>query len=143
MSMTTTEILQRMISEGGQIAVLRGPTPKYKELISVCRGDGVAGGTLSREILNDRIEANLVEQDGRENECKLAIFKLTDHGSKKAAGSRLEKYLKAKLISLGYRWPEHLEAKSIAWLEAEISAIGCRRGRQQRPPYSQFLETQR
>ena len=53
MSMTAAEILQKMISEGSQIAVLRGPTPEYKELISVCRGDGVAACTLSREILNE------------------------------------------------------------------------------------------
>ena len=70
-----------------------------------------------------RIEANLVKQDGPENESKVTVFRLTDHGSKKAAGSRLENYLKAKLVCLGYPWPENLEAKSIAWLEAEISVI--------------------
>ena len=32
MSMTAAEILQKMISEGSHIAVLRGPTPEYKEL---------------------------------------------------------------------------------------------------------------
>jgi hypothetical protein len=27
---------------------------------------------------------------------------------------------KAKLIALGYPWPEHLEDKSLSWLEQEI-----------------------
>lgn len=31
--------------------------------------------------------------------------------------------LKAELLSLGYPWPEHLEDKSLEWLEAEIKAI--------------------
>jgi hypothetical protein len=66
------------------------------------------------------VEANLVKQDG-EDETKV-IFKLTDYG-REAAKTPLEQYLKAKLISLGYPWPENLEAKSIAWLEAETRAI--------------------
>jgi hypothetical protein len=31
--------------------------------------------------------------------------------------------LKAELVTLGYPWPDHLEGKSKAWLEAEIRAI--------------------
>jgi hypothetical protein len=31
--------------------------------------------------------------------------------------------LKAQLVTLGYPWPDHLEDKSKAWLEAEIRAI--------------------
>lgn len=109
-----------MASVGGRIAVLRRPTFKYKEHIAVCRADGLAIGILTREILDDLIEANLVEHAG-EDESK-AIFKLTDYG-KEAAKMPLEKYLRAKLISLGYPWPDNLEAKSVAWLEAEIRAI--------------------
>jgi hypothetical protein len=118
--MTTAEVLQQMASVGGRIAVLRSPTPKYKEYIAVCRADGVAIGILTREILDDLVEANLVKQD-REDESK-AIFQLTDYG-KEAAKTPLEKYLTAKLISLGYPWPDNLEARSIAWLEAEIRSI--------------------
>lgn len=127
MSTTTTEILQKLVSEHGHIVVLRGPTPKYKEHLSVCRADGIAIGKLSREILNDLVKANFVEQDGRENESKIAIFKLTNYGIE-AAKSPLEKYLKARLISVGYPWPDNLEAKSIAWLEAEIRALTSAEG---------------
>jgi hypothetical protein len=121
-SMTTAEILQTMISENGHIAVLRGPTAKYKQHICVCRADGLATGTLSLETLNDLVAVNFVKQDGQENESKLTIFTLTDYG-REAATSPLEKYLRAKLISVGYPWPENLEAKSIDWLEAEMRAI--------------------
>jgi hypothetical protein len=31
--------------------------------------------------------------------------------------------LKAELVTLGYPWPDHLEGKSKAWLEAEIRAL--------------------
>src|SRR5258708_30006700 len=109
MSMTTAEILQTMIAEDGHIAVLRGPTPEYKEHITVCRADGIATGTLSREILYDLIEANFVKEHGRESESKLTIFTLTDYG-REAAGSPFEKYLRARLIGLGYPWPENLKA---------------------------------
>ena len=119
--MTTAEILQRMIFVDGRIVVLRNPTPAYKKHIVVCRADGSVIDNPSCEIFDDLIEANLVQQDRCENETKL-IFKLTDFG-REAAKTPLEKYLKAKLISLGYPWPENLEAKSIAWLEAEIRAI--------------------
>ncbi len=119
--MTTAEILQRMVSMDGCIVVLRNPTPAYKKHIVVCGADGVAIDILSCEIFDDLIEANLVQQDHCENETKL-IFKLTDYG-REAAKTPLEKCLKAKLVSLGYPWPENLEAKSIAWLEAEIRAI--------------------
>ena len=71
--MTATEILQK-ISEGGYLAVLRGPTLEYKELISVCHADGVAACTLSRELLNDLVEADLVKQDGSENQSKVTVF---------------------------------------------------------------------
>jgi hypothetical protein len=121
MSMTTAEILQMLASVGGRIAALRSPTPEYKEHIAVCRADGVAIGILTREILDDLVEANLVKQDDCEHESK-AIFELSDYG-KEAVKTPLEKYLKAKLISLGYPWPQNLDTKSIAWLEAEIRAI--------------------
>ncbi len=87
----------------------------------VGRADGVVIDNLSCEIFDDLIEANLAGQDHYENETEL-IFKLTDCG-REAAKTPLEKYLKAKLITLGYPWPEDPEAKSIAWLEAEIRAI--------------------
>ncbi|MDR3485655.1 MAG: hypothetical protein P4M05_12190 [Bradyrhizobium sp.] len=119
MSMTTAEILRRMVSVDGCIVTLRAPTPAYKKHIVVCRTDGVVIDTLSCEILGDLIEANLVQQDQCENETKL-IFKLTDFG-REAAKTPLEKYLRAKLI--GYPCPENPEAKRIAWLEAEIRAI--------------------
>jgi uncharacterized protein YjhX (UPF0386 family) len=124
MSMTTAETLQMMAS-GGRIAVLRRPTPKYNEHIAVCRADGVAISTLTREILNDLVEANLVKQDGGD-ESK-AIFSLTDYG-KESVKTPLEKYLKARLVSLGYPWPQSLDDKSIAWLEAEIRAISTAGG---------------
>jgi hypothetical protein len=109
-----------MASVGGRIAVLQSPTPEYKEHIAVCRADGVAIGILTRDILDDLIEANLVKKDA-EDESK-AIFRLSDSG-KDAAKIPLKKYLKARLISLGYPWPDNLETKSIAWLEVEIRVI--------------------
>jgi hypothetical protein len=120
MSMTTAELLQMMASVGGRIAVLQSPTPAYKDHIAVCRADGVAISILTREILDDLVESNLVKQDGGD-ESK-AVFELTDYG-KETARTPLEKYLKAKLISLGYPWPQNLDDKSIAWLEIEIRAI--------------------
>lgn len=30
---------------------------------------------------------------------------------------------KAKLIALGYPWPENLESRDLTWLEAEIRAM--------------------
>jgi hypothetical protein len=120
MSMTTAELLQMMASVGGRIAVLQSPTPAYKDYIAVCRADGVAIGILTREVLDDLIESNLVKQDGGD-ESK-AIFELTDYG-KETARTPLEKYLRAELISLGYPWPQSLDDKSIAWLEDEIRAI--------------------
>jgi hypothetical protein len=120
MSMAIAEILQMMASAGGRIAVLRRPTPKYKDHIAVCRADGVAIGILTREVLDDLVESNLVKQEGGD-EGK-AIFELTDYG-KTTARTPLEKYLRAKLVSLGYPWPQSLDDKSIAWLEGEIRAI--------------------
>jgi len=121
MSMTTAEILQRMVSMDGCIAVLRSPTPAYKKHIVVCRADGVAIDILSCETFVDLIESNLIQQDHCENETKI-IFKLTDCG-RETGRTPLKNYLKAKLISVGYPWPDNLEAQSIAWLEAEIKAI--------------------
>jgi len=118
--MAIAEILQMMASAGGRIAVLRRPTPKYKDHIAVCRADGVAIGILTREVLDDLVESNLVKQEGGD-EGK-AIFELTDYG-KTTARTPLEKYLRAKLVSLGYPWPQSLDDKSIAWLEGEIRAI--------------------
>ena len=74
--------IQAMVYEGGHIEVLRGPTPQYEEYISVCRANGLVvklAGTLSREMLNDLVEANFVERDGPENERNVTI-KLTDEG---------------------------------------------------------------
>jgi hypothetical protein len=31
--------------------------------------------------------------------------------------------LKDQLLNLGYPWPDHLEDKSLSWLEAEIRAL--------------------
>jgi hypothetical protein len=120
MSITTAEMLLMMASVGGHIAVLQSPTPEYKEHIAVCRADGVAISILTREILDNLVEANLVKRYD-EDESKV-IFHLTEYG-KEAAKTPLEKYLKVKLISLGYPWPDNLENKSTAWLEAEIQSI--------------------
>jgi hypothetical protein len=35
----------------------------------------------------------------------------------------LVKAKKAKLIALGYPWPENLEGKSLEWLDTEIRAM--------------------
>lgn len=86
MSITAIQILQAMVYEGGHIEVLRGPTPQYEEY-SVCRANGLVvklAGTLSREMLNDLVEANFVERDGPENERNVTIFKLTDEGREAA-----------------------------------------------------------
>jgi hypothetical protein len=131
MSITTIQILQAMVSEDGYIGVLRGPTYRYKEHISVCRADGQAMRSalvFSRAILNDLVKANFVRQDGLENAQQITIFRLTDEGRRRVAElslspSRLSSSLKSKLLSLGYPWPENLEGKSIAWLKREIEAI--------------------
>jgi hypothetical protein len=34
-----------------------------------------------------------------------------------------KQFLKVELLNLGYPWPDHLEGKSKAWLEAEIRTI--------------------
>jgi hypothetical protein len=122
MFLRIAEVLQTMISEDGHIAVLRGPTHEYSELISLCRADGVAVSNLSREMFDELVNAGFVKQDSRENESELTIFKLTYYGREVTEAPR-EEYLKAKLIGLGYPWPEHLETKSIDWLEAEIRVI--------------------
>ena len=110
-----------MVPTGSRIVLLRSPTPQYREHIAVCRPDGVAIHTLPREVLNDLVAANLVERDDSQNDSKV-IFKLTECG-RGAAKTPLEKYLRAKLVSLGYPWPKNLEGKSVDWLEAEIKAI--------------------
>jgi DNA-binding MarR family transcriptional regulator len=87
MSITAIQILQAMDYEGGHIEVLRGPTPQYEEYISDCRANGLVvklAGTISREMLNDLVEANFVERDGPENERNVTIFKLTDEGREAA-----------------------------------------------------------
>ena len=110
-----------MVSAGGHIVVLRNPAPEYKKHIAVCRADDSVICVVSSEILDDLVEANFVKQDDCKSEVEL-IFRLTDCG-REATRTPLEKYMVAKLISLGYPWPDNLEAKSIAWLEAEIRAI--------------------
>jgi hypothetical protein len=79
MMMTTTDILKAMVSEDGHIRVLRGPTDEY---ISIYRADSIAmfAETISREILDDLVNASFVKQDGPENEHKVTIFKLTNDG---------------------------------------------------------------
>ena len=47
------------------------------------------------------------------NNSHFAIFELTGYG-KQTAKTPLEKYLKAKLICLGYPWPDNLDNKSAA-----------------------------
>jgi hypothetical protein len=132
MSITIIQILQAMASEDAYIAVLRGPTRAYKEHISVCRADGLATRTrlvFSRKMLNNLMEANFVEQDGSEKEDQITIFKLTYQGREIAKlsliprDSTLKAFLKDKLLSGGYPWPENLEGKSIAWLKSEIAAF--------------------
>jgi hypothetical protein len=39
----------------------------------------------------------------------------------------LVKAMKAKLIALGYPWPENLEGKSLEWLDTEIRAMTPKR----------------
>ena len=132
MSNTNAEILQALVSDDGDIAVLRGPTHEYKEHISVRRADGSAmrfAVFCSRKTLDDLVKANFVKQDGPENERQITMFKLTDDGRRAAElsfiprVSPLKTSLKAKLQSLGYPWPDNLEGKSIAWLKAEIEII--------------------
>jgi hypothetical protein len=132
MSNTIAQILRALVSDDGDIAVLRGPTPEYKEHISVRRADGSAmrfAVVCSRETLNDLVKANLVIQHGPETERQITMFKLTDDGRRAAElsfiprVSPLKTSLKAKLLSLGYPWPDNLEGKSIAWLKAEIEII--------------------
>jgi len=120
--MKDAEILEKLFSGGGHIAALRGPTTDYRDFISLCIRDGPVTGTLSREFLSDLIEVNFVKQDGPENESGLTIFKLTDD-IRRGAGSPLKRFLKSKLIRLGYPWPEHLETKTIDWLKTEIRSI--------------------
>jgi hypothetical protein len=45
MSNTSAEILQALVSDDGDIAVLRGPPHEYKEHISVRRADGSGRGS--------------------------------------------------------------------------------------------------
>jgi hypothetical protein len=132
MSITIVQILRALVSEDGDIAVLRGPTHEYTEHISVRRADGRAmrfAVVCSREMLDDLVRANFVKQDGLENERQITMFKLTDDGRRAAElsliprVSPLKTSLKAKLLSLGYPWPDNLEGKSIAWLKAEIEII--------------------
>ena len=75
----TTEILLTMVTFDAHIEVLRGPTG---ELISICSPDAKAmfGGFMPREMLYDLVEANLVRQDGVENERKVTVFRLTEDG---------------------------------------------------------------
>jgi hypothetical protein len=69
------------------------------------------------------VKANFVKQDGPENERQITMFKLTDDGRDAPAGSPLKISLKAKLLNLGYPWPDNLKGKSIVWLKAEIEAV--------------------
>jgi hypothetical protein len=54
---------------------------------------------------------------------------LTDRGREIAKlwlvprDSKLKAFLKDKLLSSSYPWPENLEGKSIAWLKSEIEAL--------------------
>ena len=88
MSITATQIVQAMVYDDGHIEVLRDPTLEYKGYISFCRADGFAVtvfGILSREILDELVAANVVEQDGLKNDCMVTIFRLTDEGRAEAA----------------------------------------------------------
>jgi hypothetical protein len=119
--MTTVEILEMMVPRGSHIVLLRRPTPQYTEHIAVCHADGLATHTLRPEVLEDLVAANLVERDVSQNDGKF-VFQLTERG-REVVKKPLEKYLRAKLLSLGYPWPEFLESKSVDWLEAELKAI--------------------
>jgi hypothetical protein len=94
------------------------PAPQYKECILVCRADGRATRSalaFSREMLDDLVNANFVKRDGPENERQTTMFKLTDDGRRAAElsfmppVSPLKTSLKAKLLSLGYPWPDNLD----------------------------------
>jgi hypothetical protein len=75
------------------------------------------------------LQANFVKQDGPENERQITMFKLTSQGRRTVKlsliprDSPLKAFLKDKLLSSGYPWPENLEGKSIAWLKSEIEGI--------------------
>jgi hypothetical protein len=87
MSITIAPILRALVSEDGDIAVLRGPTHEYTDHISVRRADGRAmrfAVVCSREMLNDLVRASFVKQDGPENERQITMFKLTDDGRRAA-----------------------------------------------------------
>jgi hypothetical protein len=72
--MAAAEILEIMISGGDYIVALRNPTHQYKNHIVVCRGDGVAVDILSRETLDDLVEANFIEQDDCDNETGIRTY---------------------------------------------------------------------
>jgi hypothetical protein len=132
MSITIIQILRAMVFEDAYIAVLRGPTHDYGEHISLRRADGRAATSalgFSRAMLNDLVEANFVKREGPEDDQQTTAFKLTVHGRRAVdlslirPDSKLKAFLKAKLLGLGYPWPDHLEGKNIAWLKTEIEAI--------------------
>jgi hypothetical protein len=110
-----------MVPTGSRIVLLRTPTPQYREHVAVCHAGGLAIHTLRPEVLENLVAANLVERDVSQNDGKF-VFQLTERG-REVVKKPLEKYLKAKLLSLGYPWPENLEGKSVDWLEAEIKVI--------------------
>ena len=132
MSVTVIQVLQVMVFEDADIAVLRGPTHDYRELISLRRADRRARTStlvLSRDFLNNLVEADLVKQVGPEDDRQTTVFELTVEGrwavelSLIPSDSKLKAFLKAKLLSLGYPWPDNLEGKNIAWLKTELDAI--------------------
>ena len=53
MSMTTAEILERMVSADGWIVVLRSPMSAYKKHIATRPAHGVAIDIFAYEILDD------------------------------------------------------------------------------------------
>jgi hypothetical protein len=108
--MTTVEILEMMVPTGSRIVLLRTPTPQYRKHVAVCHADGLAVHTLRPEVLEDLVAANLVERDVSQNDGKF-VFQLTQRG-REVVKKPLEKYLRARLLSLGYPWSEYLEGKN-------------------------------
>jgi hypothetical protein len=47
-------------------------------------------------------------------------------GGGATALTRLVNAKKAKLIALGYPWPEYLDDKGLVWLDSEIAAIAAK-----------------
>ena len=79
----TTEILQKMVAEGGHIEVFQGSFTA-REYIYVCRPDGRAlfASNMPREMLDQLVRLSFVVMDREENERQVTIYRLTPDGKK-------------------------------------------------------------